>query len=205
MVDQLAALRSFLESLSPGSVEDRQQLTTLLAKAWDSFVGSSNTKMYAHKLDRIEQPVWRPPILEFDIERHGATVNGSTRASVHTWTIDLNAMTATISSERRRQIYQQDRRLDVRPIAAELAGLITGGRESRFLKWFEDGSVVVKMKECIPTTNKQTTTSRRRRLRTELEKLLNPLGWAKISSHRYARGKEDCSSPLLKNDAEYSL
>jgi len=34
--------------------------------------------MEGHKLkNRMESVMWNPPLLEFDIERHGATVNGA--------------------------------------------------------------------------------------------------------------------------------
>jgi hypothetical protein len=134
--------------------------------------------MQAAKLiRRMENVEWVPPILKFRIERHGATVNGSTRADVQEWHVDVDRGTARLAGEKRRQLGTMDRRLDVKPIAAEIAALITAGREDPRLKWRGPNSVRIIIGEVIPTTFKQTTAGRRARFSTELARVLAPSGW----------------------------
>jgi hypothetical protein len=76
---------------------EASRLSKLLASDWDSLEGSSKTAMAAHKIDgRARGFKWKWPILTFEIDRHGGTVNGSTRADRQKWTM-------TSRNERRDQ------------------------------------------------------------------------------------------------------
>ena len=98
---------------------------------WDQLQGSRGGGMAAHKLrGRTEEMQWKPPTLSFNIERHGAMVNGSSRAEVQQWRIDLDRKIAELAAFRRRQKLPMDKRLDVRPLAAEIAAFINAGRSS---------------------------------------------------------------------------
>ena len=127
-------------------------------------------------------------VLLFDIERHGATVNGSSRATVYTWAIDSSSGQATVGGEKHRQLYAMDQRLDVKPIAASLAEAIITGRTDERLKIANNGSVRLQIGSIIPETVKQTTAARRGRCR-ELDALLKPHGWVSTTSNVYARSK----------------
>ena len=83
------------------------------------------------------------PCLSFPIERHGQTVNGSTRATVYHWLVDLQALTASPVGEKRRQLCATDKRLDVKPIAKSLAEAIVSGRPDDRLKVMKDGSIKI--------------------------------------------------------------
>jgi len=78
---------------------------------------------------------------EFSIERHGQTVNGSSRATIYRWSVNLEKGEAYIIGEKRRQLYSMDRRLDVKPIAQSLADAIVGGKEDARIAneqgWFD--------------------------------------------------------------------
>ncbi len=113
-------LRDYLDS-HPGAPLDVSQVGRLLSLCWHDLDGSTDTNMRAEKLWRIEQPSWNPPILEFSIERHGQTVNGSSRATVYRWSVNLEKGEAYIIGEKRRQLYSMDRCLDVKPIAQSVA------------------------------------------------------------------------------------
>jgi hypothetical protein len=76
---------------------DANRIGLLLAGCWETLKGGSDTNMRAEKLWRIEEPSWVPPILEFSIERHGQTVNGSSRATVYRWSVNLEMGEARIS------------------------------------------------------------------------------------------------------------
>jgi hypothetical protein len=143
--------------------------------------------MDASKLRRIEEPNWQPPVLEFWIERHGQTVRGSKRATAFKWRVNLDALTADIVEEKRRQLYSMDKRFDVNPIAENLAKAIIEGRHDDRLRVGRDGSVRLNVSLIIPATVQQTTTARRKRLRRRLDELLKPHGWEPIRLNVYAR------------------
>jgi hypothetical protein len=121
------------------------------------------------------------------IERHGQTVKGSSRATVYKWQIDLQTLTAWIIECKHRQLYPMAKRLDVKPIAEDLVKAIIGGIPDERLKVTNDGNVQLVMGKIIPATNEQTTTGRRRRLRGQLNALLEPHGWQALRPNVYSR------------------
>jgi hypothetical protein len=179
----IAALKAHL---SGHSDLDAATVRRLLSTCWDDLRGGHETKMDASKLWRIEEPSWQPPFLEFWIERHGQTVNGSTRATAYKWRVNLDALTAKIVEEKRRQLYSMDKRLDVKPIAESLAKAIIKGHCDDRLKVGRDGSVRLNVSLIIPETFQQTTAARRKRLRRHLDELLKPYGWEQIRLYVYA-------------------
>lgn len=61
--------------------------------------------MEAYKLlGRMEQVRWEPPVLSFIVERHGETVNGSTRAELQHWEVAVENRTARIVKTGQRQL-----------------------------------------------------------------------------------------------------
>ena len=181
---RIAVLKAHLSSHSD---LDAAKVGGLLAACWDDLRGGHLTNMDATKLHRIEDPSWHPPFLEFWIERHGQTVNGSTRATAHKWRVNLDALTADIVEEKRRQLYSMDKRLNVKPIADSLVKAIIEGRRDDRLKIGRDGSVRLNVSLIIPATFQQTTTARRKRLRQHLDELLKPHGWEQIRLNVYAQ------------------
>jgi hypothetical protein len=188
-VSAVHQLRDHLLSISPGPVMDSAKLASLLDMCWDQFKGSRAQGMDGAKLyGRIENLTWQPPVLSFKIERHGGTVHGSTRADVHLWSVDLDAMTAECDVLGQRQLKPMQSRLDVRPIAEELARVIRSRQEDERLKWARDGSVRVLMSKILPTGSAvaQTLQGRRRRLDSALGDLLRGAGWSSIRANTYA-------------------
>jgi len=174
--DSLLQLQKAFQSIKDGPVEDLD-IEVLLAKAWNSIHGSTETKLHSDKLYRTEHLEKRDGMLYFDIERHGGTVNGSTRGVVYTWEVDVVHGEASIVRERNRQIYKADKRLDVRPIAQELAQRILEKQDHQYLRWnAEKTSCTILVGAVIPMTNKQTTSGRRERLRAAINWLLRPEG-----------------------------
>ena len=163
---------------------------SLLTDCWDQFSGAEETKMRPDKLSRMEQPTWSPPFIEFSVERHGQIVLDSTRATVQTWSLDIQNLTASIGGEKRRQLYPMDSRLNVVPIAESLAKAIIDKKPDERLKVMEDGRIRLDIKKIIPLTNKETTANRRRRLRRHLESLIEPHGWKRAGSNVYRFGSD---------------
>jgi len=180
-------LATFLSNLQSGPVADPRAVERLLVLEWDSFQGSGAGGMRASKLrGRTEEMYWRDPNLTFSIERHGGTVNGSTRAELQDWTINISWRTAEVVSLRRRQLRPTAKRLNVLPIAEEVADVIISGRESEIVQRLPDGRVKVRIGSLIGGGFEQTIAARRKRFRIALEKLLTSRGWRNVSVNTYA-------------------
>lgn len=183
-------LKGFLMDQSPGSDLDREQIEFLLAQAWPSLRGSHAGGMQPHKIHRrTEDLAWNPPQLTFKIERHGGTVNGSTRAEMQHWCVDVAAHTAEIVSTRRRQLHAMAKRVNVKGPAADIAEAILKNQESASLKRYPDGRVKVLISALIPQglDFKQTVVGRRKRFRAALDALIQPHGWSEVSTNTYQR------------------
>jgi len=185
MTDDLAGLPT-----GPLTGEHLDRAQRILADVWSDLAGGRAQAMDQHKLTRIESAWWEPPILTFDIERHGALTLGSTRAEVQTWVVDLKRMTAEITRAKRRQLEPMAPRLDVRPIAEEVARHIVAGDEVAGLKWNKDRSTVrVVASHWLPPAVQQTMTGRRRRLLEAMGQALTDSGWVSLGDGRFQRAE----------------
>ena len=181
-------LTQFLSTLTEGPVDDPRDLEPLLVSEWGRFRGSGSGGMCASKLkNRMENVVWKPPVLTFTIERHGAAFNGSTRAELQDWSVDVSNETASFDSTRKRQLIPAAKRLDVAPIAEKIADAIVNDRESESLKRYSNGSVKVLIGTLIDGSNQQTIATRRKRFRTALDALLSTKGWTALKFNTYTR------------------
>ena len=104
-------------------------LERLLADCWQEFNGDDGGMTGDKLLGRMEEVVWEPPILSFTIERHGGTVLGSSRAKLQEWMLDMASMTARCAQARFRQVETRQPRLNVVPLAEEVANAIFQRRE----------------------------------------------------------------------------
>jgi hypothetical protein len=180
-------LRNYLNTLEPGPVEETTHLEHLLAEVWDDL-GGDNGGMAGHKLiRRMARVEWHRPILTFLIERHGGTVLGSTRAELQRWSIDLERQTATCERTGHRQLSPMARRVDVGPIADEIARKIASGEADDQLSWLGDGRVRVEVGKIFPAQSgyKQTVQCRRMRLREALIERLSTKGWAHLGRNTF--------------------
>jgi hypothetical protein len=178
----LSKLREYLCELPAGMIDDKSRLIALLSECWDDFEGASAEATSVEKLRRAESVDWNPPLLTFVIERHGGTVQGSTRAQLHRWTIDLNRITASCDpSYSSRQLYSRDAPLRIEPLVSEVTEHIIGRHESEKLKWLSDGSTVrILVTKFINGQFQQTEQSRRQRFRKALDRRLQAAGWTKV-------------------------
>src|SRR5262245_40805290 len=143
-------LLHYLATISPGPISDPAAIERLLADCWHEFGGDDGGMTGQKLLGRMEEVVWEPPILTFKIERHGGTVQGSSRATLQEWRLDLDKKTACCEERRFRQVRGRQPRLDVRALAEEVASLILRRQESGRLKWYEDGRVRVLVGKVLP-------------------------------------------------------
>lgn len=188
--DRLEKLRTGLASMPPGKLADEDALRIAhdLAQCWNDLIGSNDGGMAAYKLFdgrgnlRAEDTRWDPPVLKFQIERHGGLVLGSTRGEIQRWEINVSEGAARIVSTGRRQLVAMDARMDVKPLARDAAAMIIAGREAPQLKWASPNRVRIVTSKVIPKTNSQTTAGRRQRYLNELEQLLSAQGWRRIKA-----------------------
>jgi hypothetical protein len=182
-------LRAFLETIAPGTISETTELERLLAASWHELDcregGMEGCKLHG----RMEDVSWTPPVLTFTIERHGGTVNGSSRAELQAWWVDVETVKANFASAGHRQLYPMSPRLDVRPLAEETTRLILAGQQDARLNWNADGSVRVLPGNIIPAEGavKQTLAARRKRFRTTLKELLGRAGWSECKLNTYRR------------------
>ena len=136
--------------------------------------------MASWKLGRMEGPEWRPPLLTFSIERHGAMVLGGTRADLQRWTVNLDTLTASVEVAGRRQLRPLAPRLNVAPLVAEIVELVAAGVEDDRLGWSTDRQTVrVRISKIIPADGfQQTVAGRRKRFRDKLTAAMAASGWS---------------------------
>src|SRR5262249_2876793 len=132
MVEKHTPLRSLLEELRNvphGAIEGhtKYKVIHLLANCWDELEGRGGPGRRPGSWDRAEAFWWNPPVLSFTIERHGATVLGSSRAELHQWSVDLRQRTARCERRRYRQLRPTAPRFDVKPIAAWVCEAVQQG------------------------------------------------------------------------------
>jgi hypothetical protein len=183
-IENLHELQIVLAVTSHGAVTNSHDIAQTLARCWHELEGSSDGGMDGSKIcsplypyNRMECVTFDPPFLRFDIERHGATVNGSTRGEVQSWVVNVEKGTADLEKSRRRQLYPPAKKLDCDVLASEIAGLVaSNGRDNR-LKWKAPDQVRILMNKVIPATNAQTTSGRRKRFWKAFEQEAALRGW----------------------------
>jgi len=175
-------LANYLQQLPPGPVESVSELEKLLAAAWHTLSVDQNGGMEGYKLhNRMEEPVWQPPVLSFRIERHGAAAMGSTRAEIQLWDVNSADWTAKLTGSTRRQLEPMDKRLDTQKLAEQIASEILEHKDAPYLRWLSPNRVRLNIGVIIPETNKQTTSGRRKRFTNRLRQLLQPHGWHSVT------------------------
>jgi hypothetical protein len=194
MTAELNRLRDFLKTLPSGEIQEvsESKVEELLSARWDDL-STDDEGMEGYKLgNRMEAVKWEPPILTFEIERHGGTVLGSVQAEVQCWTVDVEQGSATVGfSPRKRLVGVRRKPLKVGPIADEIVKLVIAGKEVSRLKWYGPTKVRVLPDKILPlglTIPKETLQGRRKRLGKAIEDGLASHGWKKVSSqHTYER------------------
>jgi len=168
---------SILEQLRTAlsNEENCSEVERLLYRAWSTGeirVSGDDHNLEPYKLlNRTENHKYDSPTFTFQIERHGATVNGSVYAEVHTWQVDTETGEATITAARERQIYPRAPRLDTAILAKEIAAVITNELDDPRVQR-KNGRLKINIGATIPETNAMTTSGRRKRFRAALQSKL---------------------------------
>jgi hypothetical protein len=127
-----------------------------VSPSWDVLAGDDGGMTRSKLFGRMERVVWQPPKFIFRIERHRATVMGSSRAELQEWTIDLEQRTKTVETVGRPQVRPMQGRLDVQPIVEEIAAAILA--RSRRCPALEQPATVA----ALTTSNRPGTPKRER-------------------------------------------
>jgi hypothetical protein len=190
MKNALDKLRAYLAQVLPGPVKDVERVEELLAACWDQLAGPEGGMTGEKLINRTEDMRWNPPLLRFNIERHGARALGSVYAEVQRWVIDIEKGSADFNPYGgRRLVGARQPPVRVEPIANELVGLIVAGKEDRRLKWRGKSRVRLFVGEVLPEHSavKQTLAGRRRRLRQAMQNALAAHGWQEIGLYTYEK------------------
>ena len=189
-----------LELINAGPISDSSELGSLLSGCWEKFDGSNAESMKGDKLSgRMKNVRWEPPILTFDIDRHGGTVMGSSRAEVHGWEVDTHKQTAICGKINHRQCRPMAPRLNVVQLAEEIAGLIVERKNDEQLRWNDDGSVRVLIGKVLPEGSavKATLAGRRKRFREAMKQYLEEKNWRMLRANEYAYNSLENSTNTL--------
>jgi len=184
----LEKLIEYLKDQKPGDIVNTGKLESLLSTCWEEIDSSSGTGMKDDKLlGRTENMSWEPPILRFSIERHGGIELGSTRAEIQHWEFNIEEKSAQCVKLGHRQLRPMQPRLDIKPLAREIADLIMNIEAHERLKWIDETNVRVLISNIIPSgiLDKQTLSNRRKRFREELSKILSEQGWEESRANMF--------------------
>jgi hypothetical protein len=185
-------IKQYLDDPKSDCSQDSTKLAEKLSTHWVELEGGSEGGMAGFKLiQRMEDVIWNSPFLQFTIERHGSVAQGSTRAELHRWEVNFETKTASIIEKSHRQLIPAAARLDVKPIAKQLAAELLAHKKSNILNWKSDNEVKVEFAKIIKTDsgNKQTIAGRRKRCRNELEKIVEVHGWKHTGNNVFKIGE----------------
>jgi hypothetical protein len=179
----LQDLKLYLMSHQPGPLENDGLIEDLLAQIWHELDGGADGGMEGYKLKgRMEQIIWDPPVLMFQIERHGGTIYGSVYAELQQWAVDCEKGVASYDeiNSKRRLVGKKSAPLKVEPIAKEIAEAIKNRLTDPRLKWLSPNETKILISEVISASGpKQTIEGRRKRFYSALKHELGGSGWKK--------------------------
>ena len=123
-------------------------------------------------------------------------MNGSTRAEVQEWTVDLEKKCAVMEDTRRRQLTPMSPKYNPAEHCQTIARLVASNDDHPWLKWSPDKSrVTVNIGLIVPSGHcQQTEIARRKRFRAKLAEMLQAQGWEQASYNKYVRKQPEGTS-----------
>ncbi len=191
------AFKQLMSKIPEGKIEDRvvsSKVEAALNGVWHLLDTAQVGGMLPEKLlGRMEKIEWKPPILTFVVERHGATVMGSVYADLQDWQVNVAECTATLAEGKKRLLGAKQPPLKVEPLVTEIVELIAKCQEDDRLKWAKGNQrVQIQIGKIIPDdVAPQTLQGRRRRFSKLLEQTLAEMGWKKVTGPHHTYEKAD--------------
>jgi hypothetical protein len=172
-------LKQHLSSLAAGKITDTVEVERLLAAVWDQLTSDESGMHGGKLLGRMEDVTWNPPILSFEIERHGGTVMGSTRAELQHWEVDIQNATCSLVKTGHRQLSPMAKRILIKPLVEEIVNALLCRSEDERIEWTDTDSALVKTSKIFPkgSANQRTLAGRRTRFRDAFKCRLEEVGW----------------------------
>ena len=143
-------------------------------------------------IGRMEDVQWQAPILSFNIERHGGTVQGSTRAEIQHWEVNVDELTAKCDLTWYRELEPRAeavKEAELVQLAQEIAALVKRESKDERINWKDSETVriLVSKIELLQAEFKQTTGDRRRRFRRHLQDAMSQIGWTQVRRDVFQR------------------
>ena len=191
MTIALQNLNQHLTSLPAGPISDEEAVRFLLYKAWDDLNIKSHSGFYKEKhIDRTVNLAWDPPSLTFIIERHGGFVQGSSRAEIQSWVVDVQSFCAEHTVSSAKQMRPASPRINMAQIVARLIAAISEETEDPWIKLLHEDRSQFKLNiaQIIPDQGPtKTVGARRKRLNRDLERELSAAGWRQEKPNHYKK------------------
>lgn len=192
---EVEEFRAYLSSRPSGPVPvaDLDAVASALWPVWNELADPDElrrTAMWDRKLWRIERATWEPPVLSFDVERHGGLMAGGTRAEVQTWEVDVARGRAWLATERSRQIRPMAARVKVGPLVDEVVALVSSSADDERLAWSADRlKVRVNLRAIAPLVvgYASTTAGRQERFSALLQERMAEISWERDRGFTYRR------------------
>ena len=183
------SLKLFLGAQRRGPLSSSSELIGLVASAWRSFYGSNATSMCASKIEvnRVTNFEWDPPILSFEIVRHGSAVLGGKYGDVYRWQLDIERNIATFGLMGKKRVEPLAPSLDVKPLVTKIVSAVRNNERITGVDLKQDGTVVVSAEHFVPSVGvvKETLQKQRKRFRAELHDQMSKIGWVARSPTSY--------------------
>lgn len=188
-MNNLQDLKQKFLDFPEGPITDWKFISSI-GEHWHLFEGSSFTAMNSGKFDRVESPMKKGDTLIFEIERHGGTVNGSSRAIVYTWSVDFDKFAATVMKESFRQLKPISKKYDPTGDVDSILNLIVSNKDDDRLLWNQKRDACRVLSSKIVRGNSQKTLSgRSKRFAAALSTKLLEIGWI-LGPQNWARKKD---------------
>ena len=190
--DCLIELNRHCAALPPGPIADVPILERLLAAAWNALTGSEGGMEGYKLLDRMEAVVWNPPLLSFVVERHGGTVQGSTRAELQHWHVDVERKTALLGKIGWRQLRPPAKRFPMKEFVAEVIEAIRNEQGDDRLQRIGPRKIKLKTCEIFPkgSAYRMTLEARRKAFRSLVASVLIDEGWERHGNDLFERKRQ---------------
>ena len=136
---------------------------------------------------RVERPVLKDGILEFDVERHGAVSLGGTNATVQSYRFDVKTEALELVGERRRQLYEHSSsftKQDAEVMALELHEAMEKGLPHLAIKVLKSGERRIIWGAPFKGDYAQTKAGRRQRLKAAYDAITMTGAVAQVSTDK---------------------